>query len=41
MGRKCIRTIGLARARMMIALKVITHNVMHPARLRHRGIVPA
>ena len=41
MGSKCIRTIGLARARMMIGLKVITHNVMHLARLQHRGIVPA
>jgi len=41
MGGKCIRTIGLARARMMIALKVITHNVMHLARLRQRRIVPA
>ncbi len=40
MGGKCIRTIGLARAKVVIELKVIAHNVMHLARLQHRGVVP-
>lgn len=41
MGGKHLRTIGLARARAVIGLKVITHNLMHLARLKHRGVVPA
>ena len=41
MGGKCIRTIGLARAKVVIGLKVIAHNLMHLARLQQRGIVPA
>lgn len=41
MGGKHLRTIGLARAKVVIGLKVITHNLMHLARLQHRGIVPA
>lgn len=41
MGGKSIRTIGLARARAVIELKVIAHNLMHLARLQTRGIVPA
>lgn len=41
MGGKHLRTIGLARARVVIGLKVITHNLMHLARLIDRGIVPA
>lgn len=41
MSGKCLRTIGLARAKAVIELKVIAHNVMHLARLQQRGIVPA
>ena len=41
MGGKHLRTIGLARARVVIELKVITHNLMHLARLQQRGVVPA
>lgn len=41
MGGKQLRTIGLARARVVIGLKVITHNLMHLARLQQRGIMPA
>jgi IS5 family transposase len=41
MGGKSIRTIGLVRARAVIELKVIAHNLMHLARLQKRGIVPA
>lgn len=41
MGGKHLRTIGLARARVVIGLKVIAHNLMHLARLQHRGVVPA
>lgn len=41
MGGKHLRTIGLTRARVVIELKVIAHNAMHLARLKHRGIVPA
>jgi len=40
MGGKCTRTIGLERAKAMIELKVIAHNLMHLARLRKRSIVP-
>lgn len=41
MGGKHLRTIGLPRARVIIGLKVMTHNLMHLARLQHRGVVPA
>ncbi|TNY25657.1 hypothetical protein BV497_12280 [Fulvimonas soli] len=41
MGGKHLRTIGLARARAMIELKVIAHNLMHLARYKDRGVVPA
>ncbi len=41
MGGKCLRTIGLVRAKAVIELKVITHNLMHLARLRKRGVVLA
>ncbi len=40
MGGKSLRTIGLARAQTVIGLKVIAHNLMHLARLQHRGVVP-
>lgn len=41
MGGKHLRTIGLARAKVVMGLKVITHNLMHLARLQQRGVVPA
>lgn len=41
MGGKHLRTIGLARARSIIELKVSAHNLMHLARLQHRGVMPA
>jgi IS5 family transposase len=41
MGGKHVRTIGLVRARAVIKLKVITHNLMHLARLKQRSVVPA
>lgn len=41
MGGKHLRTIGLARAKVVIGLKVIAHNLVHLARLKHRGVVPA
>lgn len=34
-------TLGLARVKAVIGLKVIAHNLMHLARLKHRGVVPA
>ena len=34
MGGKHLRTIGLARAKTIITLKVITHNLVHLARLK-------
>lgn len=40
-GGKCLRTIGLARAKVVIGLKVASHNLMRLARLQHRGVVPA
>ncbi len=40
-GGKCLRTIGLERAKLVIGLKVASHNLMRLARLQHRGIVPA
>lgn len=41
MGGNHLRTIGLERAKVVIGLKVITHNLMHLARLIHRGVAPA
>lgn len=41
MGSKHLRTIGLTHARAAIELKVITHNLMHLARYKDRGVVPA
>jgi IS5 family transposase len=40
-GGKCLRTIGLMRATVVIGLKVASHNLMRLARLQHRGVVPA
>lgn len=40
-GGKCLRTIGLTRAKVVIGLKVASHNLMRLARLQHRGVVPA
>ncbi|HKX55099.1 MAG TPA: IS5 family transposase [Xanthomonadales bacterium] len=40
-GGKGLRTIGLARATVVIGLKVASHNLMRLARLKHRGVVPA
>lgn len=40
-GGKCLRTIGLARARVVIGLKVGGHNLMRLARLKDRSLVPA
>lgn len=40
-GGKCLRTIGLMRATVVIGLKVASHNLMRLARLQSRGIVPA
>jgi IS5 family transposase len=40
-GGKCLRTIGLLRATVVIGLKVAGHNLMRLARLQHRAVVPA
>lgn len=41
-GGKCLRTIGLMRAKVVLGLKVASHNLMRLARLQHRGgVVPA
>lgn len=40
-GGKCLRTIGLVRATVVIGLKVASHNLMRLARLQHRSVVPA
>jgi len=37
-GWKWLRTISLARANVVIGLKVASHNLMRLARLQHRGI---
>jgi len=39
-GGKCLRTIGLARATLVIGLKVAGHNLMRLARLREAGVQP-
>jgi len=36
-GGKYLRTIGLARARVVIGLKVAMHNLLLMARLAHLG----
>lgn len=41
MGGKCLRTVGLARAKVQIGMKVAAHNLQHLARLLERGVVPA
>lgn len=40
-GGKCLRTIGVMRATVVIGLKVASHNLMRLARLKHSGVVPA
>jgi IS5 family transposase len=40
-GRKCLRTIGLLRAKVVIGLKVAGHNIKRLAGLLDRGVVPA
>jgi len=40
MGGKQLRTIGLSRAKIVIGLKVVAHNLMRLAQLQHRGVVP-
>jgi IS5 family transposase len=39
-GGKCLRTIGLARATVVIGLKVAAHNLMRLARMQQAGIRP-
>lgn len=41
LGGKHIRSIGLARAKVQIGLKVAVHNLQRLARLLQRGVVPA
>jgi len=41
LGGKFVRTIGLARAKVQLGLKVATHNLQRLARLLDRGAVPA
>jgi IS5 family transposase len=41
LGGKCVRSIGLARAKLQIGLKVVTHNLQRLARLLERGVVPS
>lgn len=40
LGGKCIRTIGLARAKVQIGLKVAVHNLQRLSRMKERGIIP-
>ncbi|MFC6840417.1 IS5 family transposase [Xanthomonas theicola] len=40
-GGKCLRTMGLARAKGAIGLKVASHNLMRLARLQEAGAMPA
>jgi len=40
LGGKCVRSIGLARAKVQLGLKVATHNLQRLARLLERGVVP-
>lgn len=40
LGGKCVRCIGLARAKVQIGLKVVTHNLQRLARMMERGVVP-
>lgn len=37
-GGNHLRTIGLARARVIIGLKVVAHKLMHMARLQQRAV---
>jgi len=41
MGGKWVRTIGLARAKVQIGLKVAVHNLQRLARLKEAGVIPA
>lgn len=41
LGGKFIRSIGLARAKVQLGLKVATHNLQRLARLLERGVAPA
>lgn len=41
LGGKFVRSIGLARAKVQLGLKVATHNLQRLARLLERGVVPA
>ncbi|MBD7924774.1 IS5 family transposase [Xanthomonas bonasiae] len=40
-GGKCLRCIGLARATVVIGLKVASHNLLRLARLQDRALLPA
>ncbi|WP_045760704.1 IS5/IS1182 family transposase [Xanthomonas albilineans] len=39
-GGKSLRTLGLARAKVVIGLKLASHNLMRLARLQEAGLVP-
>ncbi|MFC7519291.1 IS5 family transposase [Xanthomonas populi] len=39
-GGKCLRTLGLARAKVVIGLKVAGHNLLRLARLQQAGMLP-
>ncbi|WP_029220753.1 IS5 family transposase, partial [Xanthomonas cassavae] len=39
-GGKCLRTLGLARAKVVIGLKVAGHNLLRLARLQQAGMRP-
>lgn len=41
LGGKHLRSIGLARAKIQLGLKVVAHNLQRMARLLQRGVVPA
>lgn len=41
MGGKPLHTVGLARAKAVIELKAIAHNLMRLARLKYPGVVSA
>ncbi|WP_134656586.1 hypothetical protein [Xanthomonas fragariae] len=40
-GGKCLRTLGLARATVVIGLKVTGHHLLRLARLQQAGMRPA
>ncbi|WAT16187.1 hypothetical protein [Xanthomonas fragariae] len=39
-GGKCLRTLGLARAKVVIGLKVAGHHLLRLARLQQAGMRP-